>query len=313
MPQGGLAHRWPTDRGVRIGTARPPNRSPEVRAAASGQQWSHTDDGGGWQPVVEVFNGSCWNTCKRRMAVSDASVFLLAEVRLLPHEVAAAIAWCRRRGFTALIEPAAPSSLGGMPSGGVAIVAKAELGLVPACGLDTRIAPHRAIGGAIDVPTVGHVALVAVYLDVADKWGSGNLAIMAQVGAFLSTAELPFVVGGDFNNDPATCADLSFHEWLGSVVVAPETGTCRSSAGAWSVIDYAIVNASLAWFVQKVTVDDSWPAGPHRPVRYLMHGDIGNKVALAFPKTVRYPTDAPLGPAPRPQSFRRAGRAAWSA
>ena len=181
VPQGGLAHRWPTDRGVRIGTARPPNRSPEVRAAASGQQWSHTDDGGGWQPVVEVFNGSCWNTCKRRMAVSDASVFLLAEVRLLPHEVAAAIAWCRRRGFTALIEPAAPSSLGGMPSGGVAIVAKAELGLGPACGLDTRIAPHRAIGGAIDVPTVGRVALVAVYLDVADKWGSDNLAIMAQV------------------------------------------------------------------------------------------------------------------------------------
>jgi hypothetical protein len=200
-----------------------------------------------------------------------------------------------------------------MPSGGVAIVAKSELGLVPACGLDTRIVPHRAIGGAIDVPTLGHVALVAVYLDVADKWGSGNLALMSQVGAFLSTSALPFLVGGDFNNVPATCADLSFHQWVGSVVVAPEVGTCRSSAGAWSVIDYAIVNASLAWFVQTVYVDDSWPAGPHRPVRFLLHGDIGNKVALAFPKTVRYPTDAPFGPAPRPQSFRRADRAAWSA
>jgi hypothetical protein len=200
-----------------------------------------------------------------------------------------------------------------MPSGGVAIVARAELGLVPVCELGTCIVPHRAIGGAIDVPTLGQVALVAVYLDVADKWGSGNLALTAQVGAFLTTAALPFFVGGDFNNDSDSCADLSFHAWLGSVVVAPDEGTCRSSAGAWSVIDYAIANASLAWFVQSVGVDASWPAGPHRPVRYCLHGNIGNKVALAFPRVVRYPTDAPYGPAPRPQSFCRADRAAWSA
>ena len=169
--------------GPRIGVARPPNCSPQAKAAVAGQQWRHTDDSRGWKPVVEVFNGSCWNTCKRRIAASDASVFLLAEVRLLPHQIAAARSWCRRRGFTALFEPAAASAVGGMPSGGVAIVAKAELGLVPACDLDTCIVPHRAVGGAIDVPTVGHVALVAVYLDVSDKWGSGNLALMAQVGA----------------------------------------------------------------------------------------------------------------------------------
>jgi endonuclease/exonuclease/phosphatase family metal-dependent hydrolase len=246
------------------------------------------------------------------MVVSDASVFLLAEVRLLQCDIPAAISWCRRRGFSSLFEPAAPSTLGGMPSGGVAIVAKAELGLVPVNDV-TCIVPHRAVGGAIDVPTLGHVALVAVYLDVADKWGSGNLALMAQVGAFLTTAALPFFIGGDFNNDPGSCTALSFHAWLGSVVVAPADGTCRSSAGTWSVIDYAIVNASLAWFVQSVTIDSSWPAGPHRPVRYCLHGDIGNKIALAFPTVVRYPTDAPFGPAPRPQSFCRANRAAWSA
>ena len=44
----------------------------------------------------------------------DASVILLAEVRLLPHEVTAAIAWCGRHGFTAFIEPALQSELGGM-------------------------------------------------------------------------------------------------------------------------------------------------------------------------------------------------------
>ena len=265
------------------------------------------------EPVVEVFNGSCWNTCKRRIAASDASVFLLAEVRLLSHQVAAAIAWCARRGLTAMFEPAAPSALGGLPSGGVAIVARVELGLVPACDLDTCITPHRAIGGSIDVPTVGHVALVAAYLDVGDKWGSSNLAIMAQVGAFLTSAAMPFFAGGNFNNDPASCAELSFHQRAGSVVVAPLEGTCRSSAGTWSVIDYAILNASLAWFVESVGVDGDWPAGPYRPVRYVLHGEIGNKVALAFPRAVRYPTDPPFGPAPRPQSFKGAGNAAFSA
>ena len=46
---------------------------------------------------------------------------------------------------------------------------------------------------------------------------------------------------------------------------------------------------------------------------YLLYGCIGNKVALAFPRTVRYPSDAPFGPAPWLQSFRRADCAAWSA
>lgn len=183
------------------------------------------------------------------------------------------------------------------------IVAKIELGLVPACGLEARIVQHRADGGTIDVPMLGGVS--RCYRQMGQRF--------ARAGAFLSTAALPFFVGGDFNNNPASCTDLTIHEWLGSAVVAPEAGTCRSARGKWSVIDYAIVNASLAWSVQTAKVDDSWPVGPHQPVRFLLHGDIGNKVVLAFPRRVRYPTDTPFGPAPRPHSFVRADRAAWSA
>lgn len=65
------------------------------------------------------------------MAVSDASVFLLTEVRVLPCDIPAAMSWCRRRGFSAISGPAAPSAHGGMPPGGVANVVKVELGLVP--------------------------------------------------------------------------------------------------------------------------------------------------------------------------------------
>ena len=74
--------------------------------------------------------------------------------------------------------------------------------------------PHRAVGGAIDVPTLGHVAVEAVHLDVADKWGSGNLALVPKIGAFLSTAALPF-----YRSIPGTCTELSFHGWLESVAV----------------------------------------------------------------------------------------------
>jgi hypothetical protein len=44
-----------------------------------------------------------------------------------------------------------------------------------------------------------------------------------------------------------------------------------------------------------------------------VHADIGNKVALAFPRAIRYPTDPPFGPSPRAHSFRRADQAAWRA
>ena len=98
---------------------------------------------------------------------------------------------------------------------------------MPACGWDFCIVLHRAIGGTIDVPTLGHVAFTAVSLDVAGKWGSGSLALMAQVDASLSCVALPCFVRGDLNNDPASCAELSFHQW-----VAPPDGTCRSAAGA---------------------------------------------------------------------------------
>lgn len=203
------------------------------------------------------------------MAASDASVFLLAEIRFLQRDSPAAQSSCGRRGFTALFKPASPSALGGLPSGGVAIVAKAELGLVP-INVFTSNASHRAIAKAIEAPTLGHVALVAVYPDVSDKRGSGNVALMAQVGAFLTTAALTFVIGGDTNNNPSTCTDLPFQAWLGSVVVAPADGTCRPSAGGWSVIDYAIANASLARFVQSVTGDGSVACGPAPPSPLLL-------------------------------------------
>ena len=74
------------------------------------------------------------------------------------------------------------------------------------------------------------------------------------------------------------------------------------------MIDKAIINESLAWFVESVTVDGDWPASPHRPVRYLLYGDIGIKVDLAFPRPVQYPTDCPSGPAPSLQSFKRCGK-----
>ena len=39
--------------------------------------------------------------------------------------------WCRKCGFTMLAEAAKPSEAGGQPSGGITIVARATLGLVP--------------------------------------------------------------------------------------------------------------------------------------------------------------------------------------
>ena len=73
------------------------------------------------------------------------------------------------------------------------------------------------------------------------------------------------------------------NEWLGSVVVAPDARGRRYPRKALSVIEYAVIDASLAWFVRAVTVDDSWLLGLHCPVRYLVRGNLGNKGAFSRP------------------------------
>ena len=128
---------------------------------------------------------------------------------------------------------AKPSEVGGQLSGGIAVVARAAFGFAPLSDGD-RIVHHPAAEVAVEV-------IVTVCLDVTYTWGSGDRALMASVRAFLSTTDLPFFTGGDFNNAAGSCADLSFNEWLGSAVVAPDSGACRSSRGSSSLIDYAVV------------------------------------------------------------------------
>jgi hypothetical protein len=115
------------------------------------------------------------------MSASDADIFLFQEVRLLHHQIGPALDWCRRRGFEAVFEPAKPSDVGGMPSGGVAIVARSHLGLVAHCE-GAKVTAHRAVAASVDVPGAGKVLLVSVYLDVEDRLGSINLALLADVG-----------------------------------------------------------------------------------------------------------------------------------
>ena len=91
---------------------------------------------------------------------------------------------------------------------------------------------------------------------------------------------------------------------LDATFLAPENhGTCRSAAGKWSTIDWAIASRSLAWGIRSVTAIDAWKANPHIPVQLEFFEQLSSRWALVFPKAPAYPTKPLCGPVLPPHSF----------
>eukprot|EP00969_Alexandrium_andersonii_P314472 13892230-Alexandrium_andersonii.AAC.1 len=112
-------------------------------------------------------------------------------------------------------------------SGGVAVCARKGLGVEP-----HRQAPdgfqHRIGGAWVGAVIRGGVHFVSVYLKDGDGLGETNLAILAELAAFLGALRGPWVVGGDWNISPEVLVSSNWLQAVGGVVEAPAQPTCHS-------------------------------------------------------------------------------------
>ncbi len=190
--------------------------------------------------VIETINGTAWGPIARYMLKTKAQVLLCQEHHLGPGEVAAASAFALRLGWKPKIVPATKGDGGGW-RGGVAIFARGGVVLAPPRVGPQEIIRARALAMLVEAPGYRPFTAVSVYLEHGKGMGPDNAAHMQELGLFLEAqgSHVPYVMGGDFQCDPAVMANFGFARRTTASLVASRDprGTCRSTT-ATSEIDY---------------------------------------------------------------------------
>ena len=128
---------------------------------------------------------------------------------------------------------------GGKPSGGTAILAIAQLGLVkPKLPQGTQV-HSRATMGIIQPPTFGRLMLFSAY-GISKLGTKGeNLELATSIPMVAAILGLPFLAGGDFNMNPPNLKKTGMPKKSSTVIVAPDRSTCvTKSWSAGTTIDF---------------------------------------------------------------------------
>jgi hypothetical protein len=159
---------------------------------------------------------------------------------VLPDQLAKASSWARRKGWHSLWAPAAVGP-GGGASGGVAILARAELGLRHPIVGSHVLHEARAVAGFVDPPGHRPILLASVYLRDGRGMSADNKNVLARIGecaAAQGAGCLP-LVAGDFQCGPQEVASSGFPDQIHGRVMAAQSarGTFRTRATS-STLDF---------------------------------------------------------------------------
>jgi hypothetical protein len=223
--------------------------------------------------VIDSTNGTSWGPIRRYLLRTSADLALCQEHHLGPGDIPAAAAWALRHGWQPIIAPAQKGEGEGW-RGGVAIFARRHLGIsAPRVGAH-ELVPARAVAALVEAPGHRPFTAVSLYLEHGGGLGQVNIDHIGAVGRFLGAQghHVPFVLGGDFQNDPADVAALGFARETGSSLVATRDprGTCRSARAATERDFYFIHNEMVAG-LRDVAVVEGAGTTPHTPVRLRFH------------------------------------------
>ncbi len=267
---------------------------PSPEGARQGQDRAH------FELIVETLNGTAWGPISRYLLATTAQLLLVQEHHLGPSEAAAASAYALHHGWQPLILPAAPGEGDGW-RGGVAIFARWSLRLLPPRVGPYEIIPARAIAAVVEAPGYRPFTAVAVYLEHGKGVGVENMSHMQEIGCFLDAqgAQVPFIVGGDFQSDPDDAARMGFARRSGGSLVAARDprGTCRSPL-AVSEIDFFYVHDAMTTGLAEVTVVEGAGTAPHVPVRLRFHARQTSARALMLRRPQRIGVERIYGPLP---------------
>ena len=136
----------------------------------------------------------------------------------------------------------------------------------------------------------GGVLLVSVYFWHSEGLTPRNMELLFAAGLAIKRWGGGWVMGGDFNLDPAIFADgaAAWLERIGGVVHSPHASTCEGTGGG-STLDYFVVDRRISHGVVSTTVDSDFAGSPHSIVIITL---ISN-VTKGLHREVVRPRDSP--------------------
>ncbi|CAK0909012.1 unnamed protein product, partial [Prorocentrum cordatum] len=180
-------------------------------------------------------------------------------------------------------------------AGGVAVLARSHITITgPPFLVSPVLLAARLVAAHAHWGVAGGFVAISPYFHDSAGWNADNqhaAAVIMKYLAKLSAAGIDWVVGGEFNVEPAEIPAQQLHGVCG-LWAAAEDATCRPRAGAWSTPDYFRFAANLAPRLGRPQVDEYGATKPHLPVAMEMHAqDLPSQA-----RAVRGPR--PTGPAP---------------
>ena len=188
----------------------------------------------------------------------------------------------------------------GLSSGGVAVVVRSSFGLVlhPSDRMIPDDLRHRLIFAELQVASAGgSLFICSAYFQAAAGMNATNATLLSMIGQALP-ADLQVLLCGDWNMPPTSLSD--FCAETGLEVRSSEDGTCRSSAGTYSTIDYMMISPGLAALSASIaeTIPDDFR--PHRPVTLTLPTGFGGEVFRVWETPPSWKTARVVGAPRRP-------------
>ena len=261
---------------------------------------------------AESINGSCWNTCKRRLVKLGPEVLMVVaqEVRLFDEGINEAHCWLAANGWQGLFLPAEHGE-GGGASAGVAILVRSCVGLAAPPG-GQEVVPHRILAGLVQVP--GDVAFImyAGYFQDGIGCTGENLRMLGKFGehaeAMTNLHGWEWCIGADFNFTPGELDDSGVIGLLGGHIIASPVDwpTCVMR-GSSRVLDYWAASGSLGRGSAGVRTMMEPGMSPHRPSRLGFAPNLGSAQYLTLRLPPKLPATEVVGPGWE-ADFRKADR-----
>ena len=133
----------------------------------------------------------------------------------------------------------------------------------PSTGMDWSARRLRIAGASVN--------LAGLYLTDGVGLAGDNLFKLWELGRYLQSEGLPFIVNGDWNATPAALASSRWLRDMGAVIVLPPAdATCTMGQG--SVIDYMVVSIDALHHLADVRLMMEAYFRPHVTYRVTLAG-----------------------------------------
>ena len=138
-------------------------------------------------------------------------------------------------------------------SAGVGIAARAHVDVGLPMGLKQgQLAPGRATAAVAHCYLPRGLIFISLYLQHTVGWNDFNLGILDTMFQYLNKHNQPWVIGGDWNQQPDELSWAQVEERIGGVMASPSSPTTKGQDP--KIFDFFLLHPAVAKLVKGISL-----------------------------------------------------------